>query len=290
MNEKLFRRYFFISLIMCAVIIFVFAILNAKFSTETESWLDGGAWASIIIGAISASSTVFLGLIAYWQNKKQREDNERAQRKIEQQAKAEKQDFERQRKLDVEIRHIDAYRNRLLAIEERRMVFNIVNEFYAVCREINSSREAELSSQELRDSVIFVDNKISSIILFLNHMQNTTLYNQYYIPAVEELVLKTVRVRKAIERFASKYVDDKFLNDKHMDKETTNGYKKDCADMIQNISYLDCLWLVYVQNIYDVLYIIEYNGDLTELNRILENNETKTKELREKVSKLGEET
>ena len=55
-------------------VIIVFAILNSIFTTDTKVWLDGNAWATIIIGATSSSCTLFLGFLAYWQNKNQRQD------------------------------------------------------------------------------------------------------------------------------------------------------------------------------------------------------------------------
>lgn len=286
MSEKLVRRYFIISVVMCAIIIAVFVLLNNNFSTETEPWLDGGAWASIIVGAISASSTVFLGLISYWQNQKQRQDNEKVQKKLEQQALADKREFARQRKMDVEIRHMDAYKSRLLAIDERRIDFNIINEFHTICLKINSLEDTELSIQEIKELLFVLDKKVSSIIIFLNHIQNTTLYNQYYISDVEELVLCTVKVRKSIERFGLKYLTRNIFDSDCIDNETIDAYKIDCVDMIKEISRLDSLWIIYVQTICRAFETIEYNGDLEELNQILKNNIAKTQKLREKVLKI----
>ena len=290
MNEKLFRRYFIISVIMCAVIIAAFVFLNIKFSTGSEPWLDGSAWASIVIGAISASSTVFLGLVSHWQNKKQREDNEKVQRKLEQQAVADKREFERQRKMDVEIRHMEAYKNRLLAIDERRIDFNIINEFHTICLKIRSLKNTELSTQEINELLFLLDKKVASIIIFLNHMQNTTLYNQYYISDVEELVLCTVRVRKGIERFGLKYLNCNIFDNDCIDNETIDAYKKDGVEMIKDISRLDSLWVIYMQTICRAFETIEYNGNLEELNQILKNNIDKTQKLREKVLKIEGET
>ena len=63
-------------------VIIVFAILNSLFKTDTKVWLDGNAWATIIIGAMSSSCTLFLGFLAYWQNKNQRQDYQENKDKI----------------------------------------------------------------------------------------------------------------------------------------------------------------------------------------------------------------
>ena len=63
-------------------VIVVFAILNSILTTDTKAWLDGNAWATIIIGALSSSCTLFLGFLAYWQNKNQRQDYQENKEKI----------------------------------------------------------------------------------------------------------------------------------------------------------------------------------------------------------------
>lgn len=64
------------------VVIVVFVILNKVLTSDANSWLDGNAWATIIIGAISSSCTLFLGFLAYWQNKNQRQDYQENKEKI----------------------------------------------------------------------------------------------------------------------------------------------------------------------------------------------------------------
>ena len=66
----------------CIFVIVGFAILNNIFTTDTKVWLDGNAWATIIIGALSSSCTLFLGFLAYWQNKNQRQDYQENKEKI----------------------------------------------------------------------------------------------------------------------------------------------------------------------------------------------------------------
>ena len=63
-------------------VIAVFVILNGVFTSDANSWLDGNAWATIIIGALSSSCTLFLGFLAYWQNKNQRQDYQENKEKI----------------------------------------------------------------------------------------------------------------------------------------------------------------------------------------------------------------
>ena len=65
-----------------AFVIGAFIILNSIFTTDKEVWINGSAWATIIIGALSASCTLFLGFISYWQNKQQRQDYQDNKEKI----------------------------------------------------------------------------------------------------------------------------------------------------------------------------------------------------------------
>ena len=71
MEKKTFKNLLFFALLFVVIIVVTFAVLDHYTSLNSEKrWLDGGAWASIIIGAISSSATVFLGYVSYWQNKK----------------------------------------------------------------------------------------------------------------------------------------------------------------------------------------------------------------------------
>ena len=70
MTRKTFAKWLIIALIFVTIIIGSFAILDHYISLNSENrWLDGGAWASIIIGAISSSATVFLGIAVLWYTK-----------------------------------------------------------------------------------------------------------------------------------------------------------------------------------------------------------------------------
>lgn len=76
-DSKDFQKYFFSALFVPTVIILFFGIADGFF------WnLDGNAWATIIIGVISSSCTLFLGFLAYWQNKNQRQDYQENKEKI----------------------------------------------------------------------------------------------------------------------------------------------------------------------------------------------------------------
>ena len=73
MNKDL-KIYFGICVWFLFIVIVVFLILNSILSTADKVWLDGNAWATIIIGAVSSACTIFLGFLSYWQNKNQRQD------------------------------------------------------------------------------------------------------------------------------------------------------------------------------------------------------------------------
>ena len=76
------KIYFGLCVWFLLIVIAVLYTLNCIFSTDNKVWLDGNAWATIIIGAISSSCTLFLGFLAYWQNKKQRQDYQENKDKI----------------------------------------------------------------------------------------------------------------------------------------------------------------------------------------------------------------
>ena len=73
-DSKDLRIYAWACFYFFVFVIIVFAILNSIFTTDKEVWLNGNAWATIIIGDLSASCTLFLGFVSYWQNKQQRQD------------------------------------------------------------------------------------------------------------------------------------------------------------------------------------------------------------------------
>ena len=81
-DKKDLRIYFMLCFWFFFFVIVGFFILNNIFTTDTKVWLDGNAWATIIIGAMSSSCTLFLGFLAYWQNKNQRQDYQENKDKI----------------------------------------------------------------------------------------------------------------------------------------------------------------------------------------------------------------
>ena len=97
-SNKLFVPIFLI-IVLLAIIAGVFFCVDYYFFEG--KWLNGDSWLSIIICLISSCATLILGYISYWQNKKQREDNVKAQELIQKNAEKEAQNIQRQRKLEV---------------------------------------------------------------------------------------------------------------------------------------------------------------------------------------------
>ena len=81
-DKKDLRLYLRLCIGFFFFVIIVFIILNNIYTADTKDWLDGNAWATIIIGALSSSCTLFLGFLAYWQNKNQRQDYQENKEKI----------------------------------------------------------------------------------------------------------------------------------------------------------------------------------------------------------------
>ena len=76
------KIYLKLCIVFFIVVIGFFWILSGILTADTKAWLDGNAWATIIIGALSSSCTLFLGFLAYWQNKNQRQDYQENKEKI----------------------------------------------------------------------------------------------------------------------------------------------------------------------------------------------------------------
>ena len=81
-DTKDLKIYFGLCVWFFILVIVGFVVINNIFTTENKVWLDGNAWATIIIGTISSSCTLFLGFLAYWQNKNQRRDYQENKDKI----------------------------------------------------------------------------------------------------------------------------------------------------------------------------------------------------------------
>ena len=76
-DSKDFQKYFFTALFPLIVVVLFFGVTSGVLFD-----LDGNAWATIITSSISSSCTLFLGFIAYWQNKQQRQDYQENKEKI----------------------------------------------------------------------------------------------------------------------------------------------------------------------------------------------------------------
>ncbi len=57
-----------LSILAMTVIIGSFVVANCCLSTKCKPWLDGGAWAGIVLGTLGAIATTILGYVACWQN------------------------------------------------------------------------------------------------------------------------------------------------------------------------------------------------------------------------------
>lgn len=129
------NKMFLTAISIVLFIIILFSVLDYFMSKkEQENWLSGGDWITIIIGAISSVSTIFLGYISYWQNKKQREDNLKSEHQMRIQHQNEKDDLLLQHKIDTLTIGLNIYMERLhhidVKLSERNFACDILEYTY----------------------------------------------------------------------------------------------------------------------------------------------------------------
>jgi len=70
-------------LLIIIPLLIILAICLCEWKTVSPNYPNGNQWISIFGGLLAYVGTCFMGLLAFWQNIKQREDNEKAQNRLD---------------------------------------------------------------------------------------------------------------------------------------------------------------------------------------------------------------
>ena len=288
MNRKVIK----IALVILFIVIIFnlsFFIANIYLSSETSAWLDGGDWVALIIGTISAGSTIFLGYIAYWQNKKQREDNLRAQKLLEQKDYENKIEMENRYRFDhlISIQH--EYLDKLDEINVRLIDNHFMNEILEIANACAYFQKDVRSKNQFNSIIQDTDRRISRLIILINYIQNTVTYNRYYIDEVYDLVISLVRFRITLEILSNRYfglIGTRKIEDYTIEK--IKQLKSGISTIMNLASEALIKWEQYNQAFHFNLEEIECNNDLNSLLELYHENAKKTESLRVKLDEVQE--
>ena len=169
----MFVPIFMIILLLVTIAIVIYGVDTYFFN---NTWLSGDSWVSIIICLISSGATLILGFISYWQNKKQREDNIKAQEIIQENAKREVENLRRQREISVLAKNFDKYKDKLEKINAEIQRFHYLSVIDKIVTNIVESSKEESSSEERENRINESNELIKQTIISLNYIHNTILY------------------------------------------------------------------------------------------------------------------
>lgn len=291
MSRKNFIKWLFVALIFVAVIIITFAVLDHYLSLNSESrWLDGGAWASIIIGAISSSATLFLGYVSYWQNKKQRQDNLASERRIREQYQVEKEEAINQHRVDVLVDNLNAYIKVLheidLKLVEKDFACDLLDFKYTI-EKISMSKSVSLES---RQSIIAFKRTIGEIIVLLNYIYNSIVYKNYYVSKLYDCAISIVKLRHKSESYAANYLSVLLdYTDKIADSFEIKEFRDATIELMETIINFKGCWSIYVQEALMEFESMTYKNDIYKFFEWFEESNENVQKLRKDVAQLEKE-
>lgn len=244
------------------------------------NWLTGESWVSIILCLISSGATLILGYISCWQNKKQREDNIKAQENIQRDAARERQFLIEQRNLEVLVKGFDKYRDKLETIDMEIQKLNYSACLNKICRTVLESAKTDFSREKVDECREITKNIIAS----LNYIQNNIIYTygKYYINAAEPLILNLASFRKAIGDFTLEYLEPT-LDEQ---KAKLEKMKIDAIDLRNKICQFEVDWQNYLTGIVSYFEYLEYNDSPESILLKRKTAIVKMQELRKKVNDL----
>ena len=273
-----------IAIIFCIIIVFV--ILNNSFSTETTSWLNGGDWAGIIIGAISSGATLFLGYVSFWQNKMQREDNIRAENRLREQYSSEKESAENQRKIDVLVSNLNSFTERLHDINLKFLEKNFDSEVSYICSAITDSIDFDSKIAKNTDKISIADDKVGSLITFLNFIYNSIVYTKYYVSELDDCATNLVIFRHSLEAISLDYISTILYSDKDETKIDIQKLEADIKDLTQKYLKATYGWNIYFQESISHAERITYKNNIYSFFEWFENSNEKVGLLRTKITTI----
>lgn len=284
MDKMNFKKIIMISIFLILLVVVIFLLLNYLFfEKEGINLFEGGDWVSIIIGTISAVSTIILGYISYWQNKKQREDNIRTEKQMREQYSKEKETIFLTQKVSVLIEKLNQYCYLLRDLDIK------FYEKYFECELLEFTNEiVELTSiADINKEVTKFKRKANEYIVFLNYIYNIIVYNKYYVDELYDCAISLVILRTAIESYSIKYLNfntkyklegKSMINDEELRIDSIELMKK----------YLDfkAYWTIFIQGALDEYENLIYKNDLDLFKEWFDVNHKKNQLLKEKVAKI----
>ena len=283
----------FIPILM--IILLLVAIGCTLYGIDTyffkNTWLSGDSWVSIIVCLISSGATLILGYISCWQNKKQREDNKKSQELIQENANREAENLRQQREISVLVKNFDKYRGKLEKINAEMHKFHYVFVVNKVVTNIVESIEEEYSFEEIENRINESYELIKQIIISLNYIQNTIVYqyNKYFIDETEPLILNTVKTRHAIEDFSLLYLRLPLEKEKATKEEKNKKMKDDALELYHQLNQFETDWQNYLMKIIERFEFLEYSGSPKKIIDEMNVSVFKIQKLRAKVNQLEEE-
>ena len=283
-----------IALITLIVVIIIFVVLynlNQKFSTEESPWLDGNGWTSLIVNIVSALSSLFLGLVAIWQNKKQREDNLRIQRINEIKETENNNKIQMQNELNTHFKYLEKYKDSISSINQLLLENDFLGEIHNIIIKISIRDADSLSNKEKENEYLLTKKTINKMIIFLNNVQNIVTYNKYYIDKLEDLLINLVELRENASYYVLTYFGDNvFLsNEKLSSLNRSDEFYTDSLGLEDKITLFYSCWTQYYQLSNEFFEAIESKCDLNTLNQLFNQNIDRSLKLREKVAQKTKE-
>lgn len=291
MTRKTFTKWLLVALLFVAIIIGSFAILDHYISLNSEKrWLDGGAWASIIIGAITSSATLFLGYVSYWQNKKQRQDNLASERRIREQYQAEKEEAINQHRIDVLVDNMNAYIKVLheidLKLVEKDFACDLLDFKYTI-EKISMSKSVSIES---RRSIIAFKRTIGETIVLLNYIYNSIVYKKYYVPKLYDCAISIVKLRHKSESYAANYLSVLLeYTEKIEDSFEIKKFKDATIELMDAICNFSSCWTLYLQEALTKFERMTYKNNIYEFFEWFDESNENVGKIRKDVAQLEEE-
>ena len=265
------------------IIIIAFIIANNKLSTTETSWLKSGDWVALIIGVISAAATTLLGIITYNLSKAQRKDNIMSQNKLQSQYYQSLKLMEENRKFDRIIQNLHNYILKLESINEKQIDFDIMNEIYYLAKDatkiISSNNKTFIHSQ-----IENIHNRIGKIIIFINHIYTTVVYNKYYIDEVRNLAIKITNLRHELEIVSNHFNYGDTFN---ISKEEFELFKTDCIKCSSTANDVMCYWQIYLQSMCIFVENVEINFNVEMILLWFKQNVENNKKLRQTIDNIN---
>lgn len=291
MSRKNFIKWLFVALIFVAVIIITFAVLDHYLSLNSESrWLDGGAWASIIIGAISSSATLFLGYVSYWQNKKQRQDNLASERRIREQYQAEKEEAINQHRIDVLVDNLNAYIKVLHEIDLKLVEKDFSCDLYKFKCTMQNISNSKSVSLESRENLAKFNRIICEVIVFLDYIYNSIVYKKYYVPQLYDCAISIVKFRHKLDLYAANFLFELLdYSDVVKDSFEVNKFKVATLELMNATIDFKSYWSIYLSEALTKFERMTYKNNIYEFFEWFDESNENVQQLRKDVAQLEKE-